>query len=94
MTYASLKDSIKSTPITIITQIIVIVGALNWLAIGALKTDYVTKFLPEYAQYVFIAVGIAGIYQLYVLLNSYSETQLPSSVNDLLKPIRENYHHM
>lgn len=85
----SLKDSIKSTPITIITQMLIIVGALNWLAIGAFRTNYVTKFVPEYAQYVFIAVGVAGLYQLYTLLNSYSETQLPSAITNLLKVIDE-----
>jgi uncharacterized membrane protein YuzA (DUF378 family) len=86
---SSFITSIKSTPITIITQLLIIIGALNWLAIGALKTNYVTKFVPEYAQYVFIAVGIAGIYQLYIMLNSFTETQLPSAITNLLKVIDE-----
>lgn len=89
MSTKTFTDAIKSTPLTIITQLLVIIGALNWLAIGSLRTNYVTRFLPEYAQFVFIAVGIAGIYQLYVLLNSFTETQLPSSINNLLKVIDE-----
>jgi uncharacterized membrane protein YuzA (DUF378 family) len=82
-------QSIKATPITIITQILIIVGALNWLLVGSLKTNYISKFLPSYAHYVFILVGIAGIYQLYVMLNSFTETQLPASVTNLLKVIDE-----
>jgi len=89
MNSVSFKESIKSTPITIITQLLIIIGALNWLAVGALNTNYVSKFSGGYAQYVFIAVGVAGIYQLYTLLNSYTETQLPASITNLLRVIDE-----
>ena len=89
MNSVSFKESFKSTPITIITQLLIIIGALNWLAIGASNTDYVSKFAGAYSQYVFIAVGVAGIYQLYVLLNSYTETQLPASITNLLRIIDE-----
>lgn len=89
MNGVSLKESIKTKPITIITQLLIIIGALNWLAIGATSTNYVSKFSGAYSQYVFIAVGIAGIYQLYILLNSYTETQLPVSLNNFLKVIDE-----
>lgn len=89
MNSVSFKESIKSKPITIITQLLIIIGSLNWLAIGATNTNYVTKFGGAYAQYVFIAVGVAGIYQLYILLNSYTETQLPASLNNFLKVIDE-----
>lgn len=60
------SEAFKSHPIMIIANILVIVGALNWLAVGLLRADYVTQLLgSEYAKYIFIIVGLAGAYLAY-----------------------------
>jgi uncharacterized membrane protein YuzA (DUF378 family) len=60
------SEAFKSHPVMLISNLLVIVGALNWLAVGLLKADYVTQFAgSENAKYVFIAVGLAGVYLAY-----------------------------
>jgi len=60
------SEAFKSNPIMLISNLLVIVGALNWLAIGLLRTDYVTQLLgSEYAKYIFVTVGLAGVYLAY-----------------------------
>lgn len=57
------SEAFKAHPVMLISNILVIIGALNWLAVGLLKTDYVTQFAGSVnAKYVFIAVGLAGVY--------------------------------
>ena len=60
------SEAFKSHPLMLISNLLVIVGALNWLAVGLLKAEYVTQFAgPENAKYVFITVGLAGAYLAY-----------------------------
>lgn len=60
------SEAFKSHPVMLISNILVIVGALNWLAVGLLRTDYVTQLAGhEYAKYIFIIVGLAGAYLAY-----------------------------
>lgn len=59
------SEAFKANPIMLISNLLVIVGALNWLAIGLLRTDYVTQFVGINAKYVFIIVGLAGVYLAY-----------------------------
>jgi uncharacterized membrane protein YuzA (DUF378 family) len=47
--------------VNLISFVLVIVGGLNWGAIGAFKTDFVSKYAGQYAHYVFIAVGVASV---------------------------------
>jgi uncharacterized membrane protein YuzA (DUF378 family) len=47
--------------IKLISFVLVIVGGLNWGAIGAFKTDFVSQVAGQYAHYVFIAVGLASV---------------------------------
>ena len=63
-------EYIKANPIVFIANLLVIVGALNWLSIGLLKTDYVTTFLGENAKWIFIIVGLAGVYLAYRFITS------------------------
>lgn len=48
-----------------IANVLVIIGALNWLCIGLFQTDYVTKFVGEHSKWIFIIVGLSGIYLAY-----------------------------
>lgn len=59
------SEAFKAHPVMLISNLLVIVGALNWLAVGLLKADYVTQFVGANAKYVFIAVGLAGAYLAY-----------------------------
>ena len=60
------SEAFKAHPIMLISNLLVIVGALNWLGIGLLKTDYVIQLLgSENAKYIFILVGLAGVYLAY-----------------------------
>lgn len=54
--------SLQTNPISIIAEILVYIGALNWLAIGLQNVDYVSRVAGQYTKYVFILVGIAGLY--------------------------------
>ena len=60
------SEAFKAHPIMLISNLLVIIGALNWLGIGLLKTDYVIQLLgSENAKYIFIVVGLAGVYLAY-----------------------------
>lgn len=52
----------KQNPIKFISYILVLIGALNWLSVGIGHGDLVAKVTKSFAPYVFILVGIAGIY--------------------------------
>jgi|688.fasta_scaffold973201_2 uncharacterized membrane protein YuzA (DUF378 family) len=69
--------------IKLIATILVIVGALNWLGVGLQNTNYVSKFAGENASYVFTAVGVAGIYLVYLMFTNYSETGRLESYDDM-----------
>lgn len=56
--------------LSLLTAIIVIIGALNWGAVGAFNVDLVKMITPGYPMIesgIKIAVGIAAIYYIYVL---------------------------
>lgn len=57
--------------ITIIAAIIAIIGALNWLLIGAFSFNLVTAIFGTatvMTSVVYIVVGIAGLWLLYYLI--------------------------
>ena len=50
--------------LTIISFVLVIVGALNWLLVGLLQFNLVTALfgtIPPLEQIVYVLVGLAGI---------------------------------
>lgn len=50
----------------VLATVLVIVGALNWLLVGAFNFNLVTALLGPtvFSTFVFILVGVAGIYFL------------------------------
>ena len=52
-------------PIQFIAELLIIVGALNWLTIGFFNYDFVTKFFKSFSKYIFMTVGIAGVIRLF-----------------------------
>ncbi|MBW2987803.1 DUF378 domain-containing protein [Candidatus Woesearchaeota archaeon] len=53
-----------------IAAILVIIGGLNWLLVGALEFNLVTTIFGEgmLTRIVYIIVGIAAIYMIYYLM--------------------------
>ena len=59
------------TVIDWIALILLIIGGINWLLVGALKFDLVDFLLgsvPVLARIVYIIVGIAALYTIYYLV--------------------------
>jgi hypothetical protein len=55
----------KMGPLSCITSLILVIGGLNWGAVGLLHVDLVAKYLPaNIAQIVYIVVGLAAILQI------------------------------
>ena len=55
--------------LTIITQVLLIVGGLNWLLVGLLQFDLVAALFggqtAALSRFVYIVVGLCAIYQLF-----------------------------
>jgi len=56
------SEAIQNHPVKFISYILVLVGALNWGSIGLDKGDFVGKLVGANSKYVFILVGLAGLY--------------------------------
>lgn len=56
--------AVKKNPVGIIALGLIILGALNWLLIGAFNFNFVTAIfgsIPIFAKIIYIIIGIAGI---------------------------------
>lgn len=59
----SVSESLQKRPLKVITQILLIIGALNWLSFGLQHKDLVLPVVgAQYASYVYILVGLAGVF--------------------------------
>lgn len=65
MEHKTIVEAFKSNPVGIIVHILLIAGALNWLGVSLMQTNYVAQFTGQYAVHVFTLVGLAGVYALY-----------------------------
>jgi uncharacterized membrane protein YuzA (DUF378 family) len=54
--------------INLIAYVLVLAGAINWLGVGTMKVDYVASFLGENAKYIYVTVGLAGLYLTVIYL--------------------------
>jgi uncharacterized membrane protein YuzA (DUF378 family) len=66
----------------LIATILVIAGAFNWLVIGLQNANIVSKLAGQYSNYVYIAVGVAGIYLTYLIFAGYKTTGLIEAYKD------------
>jgi len=60
----------KTNTIDLVASILVIIGALNWGLVGAVKIDLVNLLLssiPILQQIVYIIIGIAGLWVIYTM---------------------------
>jgi uncharacterized membrane protein YuzA (DUF378 family) len=58
------STAFKVHPLKLIAELFVIVGALNWLSIGLFNKDFVANIAKSNSKYVYLFVGICGIYVL------------------------------
>jgi uncharacterized membrane protein YuzA (DUF378 family) len=58
----------------LVATILVIAGALNWLSIGTQNPNFVGQLAGSNANYVYIAVGAAGVYLAYLLFTGYRKS--------------------
>jgi len=61
----------NQSKVDLIAQILIIVGALNWLLVGLFSFDLVEAIfgsIPLLMRLVYIVVGICGIYAIYGLV--------------------------
>lgn len=68
------NEMLTESNFKLVATILVIAGAINWLGVGLQNTDYVSKLVGDYAKFVFIAVGLAGLYLAYLLYTKYQKT--------------------
>jgi uncharacterized membrane protein YuzA (DUF378 family) len=53
-----------------VVKLLVIIGGLNWLLVGAINLDLVQTIfgsIPMLAQAVYIIVGLCALYMLYMM---------------------------
>lgn len=78
------------TTLKLVANILVIAGALNWLGVGLQNVNYVGQYAGPNANYVYIAVGLAGAYLLFNILMNFKNGKMEAlSVGDLLKMVDE-----
>lgn len=51
------QDKIK-----LVAYILVLAGAINWLGVGLQGVDYVASLTGGYSKYIYITVGVAGLF--------------------------------
>ncbi len=58
----------KKDPVTTAAVLLLIIGALNWGAVGLLNVNFVNWLLgpwPTVERIVYVLVGLAGLWKLY-----------------------------
>ena len=65
----------KQNPILIIANILVILGALNWLGVAFSNTNYVAHVTGSYTRDLLIIIGLAGVYLAYKKVMWFVNTQ-------------------
>lgn len=57
------SEALQQHPLNVIALVLLIIGALNWLSFGLQSRDLVVPLIgAEYAKYVYILVGLAGVF--------------------------------
>jgi uncharacterized membrane protein YuzA (DUF378 family) len=58
----------KMNTLDMVANLLVIIGGLNWLLVGAIQTDLVQLIfgsVPILAQAIYIIIGLSALYMLY-----------------------------
>ena len=67
-------DFANETNLKLIATILVIVGAFNWLSVGANDYNFVNKAIGDNSKWVYMLVGAAGAYLVYLIVAKYQKT--------------------
>ena len=59
------QQAFKAHPLQLIAKNLVIIGAIAWLFIGVQQKNYVAALFGSSSQYVYVLVGLAGLYLAY-----------------------------
>jgi uncharacterized membrane protein YuzA (DUF378 family) len=58
----------KMNTLDMVANLLVIIGGINWLLVGAIQTDLVQLIfgsVPILAQAIYIIIGLSALYMLY-----------------------------
>jgi len=64
----------KASFLKLVATLLVITGSLNWLSIGLRQPNFVEQLAGANTNSVYIAVGVAGLYLLYLMYSNYTDT--------------------
>jgi uncharacterized membrane protein YuzA (DUF378 family) len=67
-------------PVDLVAKNLVIIGALVWLFVGLFGKNFVELYLHAFAKYIYIIVGVAGVYTLYKEITWAVQVQTPVTV--------------
>ena len=81
----------QTDPINLTAEILILIGALNWLSIGLQKGDYIAKYAGQYTSYVFILIGLAGLYFTYKKFVYFYTIQFENLTNVDEQQLKDNY---
>jgi uncharacterized membrane protein YuzA (DUF378 family) len=59
------QQAFKDHPLQLIAKNIVILGAVALFFIGIQQKNYISTIFGEHAQYVYILIGLAGVFLAY-----------------------------
>ena len=59
------SQAFQKNPVMVIANILVILGALNWLGVALSNTNYAAHLTGSYTKYLLIVIGLAGVYLAY-----------------------------
>lgn len=67
-------DYLSETNLKLAATILVIVGALNWLSVGVNDYNFVNRSLGDNSKWIYMIVGAAGAYLVYLIFTKYQKT--------------------
>lgn len=79
-------EAFNANPVLFVAKIAVIIGALNWLAIGLQNTNYLSMYFGTNAKFIYILAGVAGAYLAYLEITMYTRKE-----NLTVDEILQNY---
>ncbi len=71
-------------PLNLITQLLVIIGGLNWGLVGLIRWDLVAALFGDgsvLARLVYVLVGASAVWQAIVLVSAFSSPKAAAVAN-------------
>jgi uncharacterized membrane protein YuzA (DUF378 family) len=58
-------EFLQKPEVLLIAELVVILAAINLLSVGLLNVDYISRMSGDFTKYVFILIGLCGLFLLY-----------------------------